>query len=141
MVVWTARADGETARLAVDHVNLLKNDYPKFSVLHVVEKSAGLPTKEGSDRLVHAGREDSHRVAVVGVFLSDAGVLATMMSAFVRSTRILLRGQLNTIVDHRLDALVESFVPQHVAGTGVDISASEFTAAIAEARRRAALKI
>jgi hypothetical protein len=141
LAVWNTRANGETAGLAVDHSNLLKNEYPMFSVIHVVERTAGLPTKEGSERLVQAGRADAHRVAVVGVFLSDAGVFATMMGAFVRSTRMLLGGKLNFVVDHRLDALVAAFVPQHVAGTGVSITPDELAAVITEARKRAALAV
>jgi len=44
-------------------------------------------------------------------------------------------------IDHRLDALVAAFVPQHVDGTGVSITAGELSAVITEARKRAALAI
>lgn len=136
--VWCVRAEGATAKAATDIANELMRVHPRFSIVHVVEDTAGLPTPEGRDAFVAAAQKDHDRVACVGVLLPATSVVATLMRAFVRGVRTALRGQLKTVLEQDVAALVRNVAVVHERETGVRLNSSELTAAIAETRRLAA---
>lgn len=135
--VWTARPDGVTAKAFVSCAEQLKKTHPKFSVVHVFENGVGLPTSEGRDELVVGSRNNSDTLVCAGVLLLEGGVFATMMRAFVRGIRTLLRGDLNIVVEQDVDLLSRQLVDLHLRGCGVRISPSDLAAAIGTARRLA----
>ena len=103
--VWCARATGPSARAGVEFAGELSREYPQFSVLHVVEESAGLPTPEGREELVAVARRTKQAVACFGLLLPKSGVLATLLRAFVRGVRTVLRVPLEVMIDDDLAEL------------------------------------
>ena len=138
LTVWTERPDGETAKASVSFAETLMPAYPKFSVVHIVEETAGLPTSEGRDELVSGARKNMSNVACVGLLLPELNVVATMLRVFMRGVRTLLRGELKTVVEQDVEALARQVVVLHERYAGVRIAPSDLVAAIGEARRLAA---
>ena len=138
ITVWLARPDGETAKATVSFAEELKKTYSMFTVLHIAEKGAGLPTPEGRDELVAGARHNTESVACVGVLLPESSLLANMLRVFMRGVRTLLRGDLNTVLEQNVDTLARLVVELHVRRTGVRIVPRELAVAIEEARRLAA---
>ncbi|MET0341517.1 MAG: hypothetical protein ABW252_10990 [Polyangiales bacterium] len=136
--VWRARADGPTAREVVAFGNQLMNTRPRFSPIHVVEESAGLPTAEGRDGLLAPARVHQDRLGCIGVLLPEAHLVAAMMRVFVRSARVILRGQVETVVAPTLNELVSEVLEVHARRTGEHFEARELAAAIEAVRRLAA---
>jgi hypothetical protein len=122
-----------------DFTDQLLREYPTFSVVHVIEENAGVPTRAGRDGLVSTARAHQGQLVCVGALLPQAALLATLMRAFVRAVRTLLRGNLHIIIEQDLAELITQMVPLHVQGTGVRITGSELANAIGEARRLAAM--
>ncbi|HKP57721.1 MAG TPA: hypothetical protein VJV78_13410 [Polyangiales bacterium] len=137
ITVWLARPDGETAKASVSCAEELKRTYSKFSVLHIAEEGAGLPTSEGREELIAGARNNARCVVCVGVLLPEGSVFANMLRVFIRGVRTLLRGELNTVLEQDVVALARLVVEIHVRGTGVRIAANDLVAAIGEARRLA----
>lgn len=135
IVSWQSRADAQAAREVVEFVDLLLPKYPMFSVIHVVEESAGLPTPEGRDTLIAPARENRERVACVGVLLPEAQIIATMMTVFVRATRTLLRGAVEIVVEQRVQPLISEVLKTHERRAGERLDAGGLLAAIVEVRR------
>ena len=138
ITVWLARPDGEAAKATVGFAEELRKSYSRFSVLHIAEEGAGLPTLEGRDELVAGARNNTRAVACVGVLLPQSNVIANMLRVFIRGVRTLLRGEIHTIVEQDVEALARLVAELHLRGTGIRIVASDLVAAIEQARRLAA---
>ena len=137
ITVWLARPEGETAKASIGLAEELKKNHAKYSVIHVVEPGAGLPTPEGRDELVAGARRNVGTVVCVGVLLPEGSVLSSMLRVFIRGIRTLLRGEMTTVIELDVDALARQVVEHHARGSGVRLVPRELAAAINEARRRA----
>lgn len=135
IISWQARADARTAREVVEFVDLLLLRPSMFSVIHVVEESAGLPTPEGRDALIAPARANRERVACVGVLLPEAQIIATMMTVFVRAARTVLRGAVEIVVEQRVQSLVSEVLKTHERRAGERLDAAGLLAAVDEVRR------
>lgn len=133
ILVWGVSADGESARAATAFADELMQRYERFSVIHVSEIS-GLPTAEGREEFMAAARRGQNHAACVGLLLPHSGVIASMLLAFVRGIRTVLRGNMHLIAEREIKALVREFAPAHSGRTGVPVSMSELALAIDDAR-------
>lgn len=135
IVAWHLRADGATAREVTGFADLLIQECEIFSIVHVVEATAGLPTPEGRDELVAVARKNNRHVACVGVLMPDSQVVASMLRVFVRGVRTLLRGELETLVERDLATLSRKLADVHGRRTKEAIDAPELARAIESVRR------
>jgi len=135
IIAWQSRADGATAREVTEFADLLIEECETFSIVHVVEGSAGLPTPEGRDELVAAAKKNNQHVACVGVLMPESQVIASMLRVFVRGFRTLLRGALGTVVEGDLTTLARKVAEIHGRRTNAAIDAGELESAITSVRR------
>lgn len=134
ITAWLVRGDAESVRGVIAFSDLLQRAYPRFSALHVVEANSGIPTQDGREAFADAARASGDKLACVGVLLPHSAVTATLMKAFVRTVRMLVRSQVEALVEHDASALMPSFVAAHERGTGVRIAVNELADAVATVR-------
>jgi hypothetical protein len=130
IIAWQARADGQSAKEVGMFVDLLIGQRALFSIIHVVESTAGLPTPEGRDELVKVARKNNKHVACVGVLMPESHVLATMLRVFVRCIHTLMRGALETVVEDDLASLSRKVVSVHARRTAEQLDPHELARAI-----------
>jgi hypothetical protein len=136
LVSWQARADSECARELIRFADLLIPTQRMFTVVHVVEETAGLPTSDGRDEFIASIRaKGTQHLACLGVLLPNAPVIATMVRTFARASRTLLRGELQIVVENDARALARGVLRIHASRTGVQASEGEFVVALDELRR------
>ena len=135
IVAWRMRADAAHVDAMAKFGEQLIPQYKVFSVIHVVEEAAGLPTSDGRDQFVAMRTRNKSALGVLAVLLPQSSVLATMLRAFVRGLRTILRGDLEVIVEQDLGRLTRELIRHHERRTGVKLEESELAAAIAETRR------
>jgi len=136
--VWLGRADGETMAKVTKFADQLLVEYPRLSLLHVVGRNMGLPTREGRERIVAAARKNKQKIACIGVLVPHSGFYMRMLLTFLQALRTLLGGDTRTVVDRDAQALVRRFVAAHASQTSVAILADDLAQAIEEARLAAA---
>jgi len=138
ILVWYVRADGESARKATGFADQLIEKHDRFSVIHVVEETAGLPTSEGRDVLTAVARKNKQHLACAGLLLPRSPILAAMMRTFARSMGTILRGEIEIMIDHDMLALATGLAPVHATRTTVRCTPHDLVNAIEQARRFAA---
>jgi len=138
-LVWCTRAERDNVRSARTFTEPLRREYARFSVVHVLEDTAGLPSADGRDELVAVIRENAERFACVGALLSESVVMASLLRAFVRGVRTLTRGELEVMIEHDFKVFANAFAPLHSKRSGVRVTATDLIQAIAEARKLAQL--
>jgi hypothetical protein len=138
VIVWLASADGRAARCMTQFTDRIIRDWKAFSVIHVIEESAGMPSREGRDGFVETGLAHKGHLVCAGALLPHTGVLATLMRAFVRGVSTLMRGSVEVQIEQAAAPLASWMAPRHSERTGVHVSALQFEECIAEARKRAA---
>lgn len=134
IIVWKGRADATLVREVSAFADRLLEQYSFFSVVHVVEETSGLPTPDGREALVNAGRKNEGRVACVGLLLPASPIVASMLRVSVRAMDKLVRNFVHVAVEPTLDALVVAVLDIHVRRGGVRLTAAELARAIQEAR-------
>jgi len=134
-LVWCTRAERGNVKSARAFTEPLRREHAKFSVIHILEDTAGLPSTDGRDELVAVIRENTDRFACVGALLSESVVMASLLRAFVRGVRTLTRGELEVMIEHDVKLLVDALAPLHSKRSGVRVGPSELAEAIAEARK------
>ena len=110
-------------------------EHERFSTLHVMEEGVGLPTSDGRDAFVEAGRRGKEHLACVGILLPTSNIIATTMRAFARLTGTVLRTGVRLIVEQNAQDLARVFSEVHAARTGVTVSPAEILEGIASTRR------
>ena len=115
----------------------LMREHAQFSVVHVAEETAGLPTTEARGVFADVLRSKTQTIAAIALLLPRSPVLATLLRTFVRGLRTVLRMPLDVIIDDDLAVLAAAFTSAHQKLTGVRLQASELVDAIQTARRLA----
>jgi hypothetical protein len=138
IIVWLGSADAGATRHMTQFTDRIIREWKAFSVIHVIEESAGIPTPEGRSGFVETGRAHKGHLVCAGALLPHTGVLATLMRAFVRGVSTLLRGFVEVQIEQAAGPLASWMAPRHSERTGVQVSALQFEECIAEARKRAA---
>jgi hypothetical protein len=141
IAVWLASADGKATTEMARFTDRIAQEWNAFSIVHVVEASAGLPTREGRDGLVATARSHQAHLASVGALLLQSSMLATLMRAFVRGIRTLVRGGIDIQIEQHAASLAGWMAPRHSERTGVRITVSELGGLIAVARDLAAAQL
>lgn len=130
VVVWHARADGDSTPAVLDFVDRLLLDYQQFSVAHVVQDNVGLPTTEARDVLLDRGRKGKDKLACAGVLLPQSSIIATTLRAFARTSRMLLGNHMSLVVEQDARALAQVMCEVHAARTRVRVTPEELTRSI-----------
>jgi hypothetical protein len=137
IIVWRGTADGPSTRECISFVDGVLREYATFSVIHVIESSAGVPRRDGRDGLLAAERGRRQQRACIGALLPEASIVSTLLGAFARGIRTLAKVDINLIVEQNLDKLVAQVVYLHVRDTGIRITSQELSDAVRQARQRA----
>jgi hypothetical protein len=137
IVVWLASADENAAARMAEFTGRTARQWHKFSIVHVIEEGAGIPTRGGRDGIVATGRAHRENFACAGALLLQSGILATLMLAFLRGVRTLIRGGADIRIEEDVATLATWMAPRHSARTGTQISMAELSELIAEARGQA----
>ena len=135
--VWGARPTGESTRAGVEFAGELMKEHASFSVVHVAEETAGLPTTEARGVFAEVLRSKKQTIAAIGLLLPRSAVLGTLLRTFVRGLRTVLRMPLDVIIADDLAVLATTLTLSHQKLTGVHFQASELADAIQAARRLA----
>jgi hypothetical protein len=137
IAVWLASADGDGTRAMARFTDRIMHDCGLFSIIHVLEASAGLPTSEARDTLVTTARAHREHLVSAGALLLQPSMVAMLMRAFVRGIRTLVRGEVAIQIERQASTLTDWMAPRHTQRTGVRVTTSELQALIADARERA----
>lgn len=135
IVAWQSRADGPSAKEAVRFADQLIGKTQKFSVIHVVEGTAGLPTPEGRNEFVAITKRHNDYVACVGVLMPESQVVASMLRVFVRGIHTLNPGALETIVEREVSVLARKVAQTHERRAAQRFDPIELESAIDAVRR------
>lgn len=137
VAVWLVSADGAGTKQMASFTDRITREHHRFSIVHVLESGAGLPTREARDTLVATARSHRDHLACAGALLLQPGMVAMLMRAFIRGIRTLVRGEVDIQIEQHAATLAAWMAPRHTARTGVRLSPSELTALIDDARERA----
>jgi hypothetical protein len=135
ILVWCTRADADSARQATGFADQLVAKYRHFSVLHIVEDTAGLPTAEGRDALIAVARKHNQHLACAGLLLPRSSILASLLRAFARTMRTLLRNEIEVLIEQDVLELASSVALVHSGRTGVRVTQQELANAVAHTRK------
>lgn len=136
LVSWQGRADAQAVRDLVGFADQLIPTYGMFTVIHVIGLGAGLPTPDGRDEFITSIRAKGRQhLACVGVLLPDSPIVAAMLQTFARASRTLLRGELETVVEHDRFALGRGVMKIHESRTNVRARTTELVEAVDELMR------
>ncbi len=138
VAVWLTSADGPATQEMANFTDRIVRERNLFSIVHVLESGAGLPTREARDTLVATARAHREHLVSAGALLLQPGMVALLMRAFIRGIRTLVRGSVDIQIEQNAATLANWMAPRHAARTGTRLSASELASLVVDARERAA---
>jgi len=139
-LVWLSSADEPDMKAMSRFTDEHLQRYEKYSSVHIIEEDAGVPTAAGRAELQAIGRRNGPRVVSVGALLPSSSLFASLLTAFLRGLRMLLRGNVDICVEQDVLRLVSWMAPRHAQRSGTRVAGADLLQAIAEVRALAAAR-